>query len=159
MLDQLSQAARQHGLTQHDWATKAGLRSETLSRLKSRGDCDLATLNALAGAVGMRVGLMPATEAAMPAHFGREHEEELLALAASGSLDVRAWRDAGEPFFMAGLAVLLAGVPGFDRAALLALAEALCPGMSTMAMFERWLRDSPLKPSRFLPMLRQRMGR
>ncbi|MBL8524283.1 MAG: hypothetical protein JNN20_11380 [Betaproteobacteria bacterium] len=158
LLEQLSLTAQRSGLTQRDWATKAGLRSETLSRLKSRGDCDLATLNALADAVGLRVGLLPATEVRMPAHFGREEEEVLLDLAASGSLDVRAWREAGEPFFMAGLAVLLAGAPGFDRAMLLTLAEALCPGISTMNMFETWLQHSPLRPSRFLPMLRQRMG-
>jgi len=56
---------------------------------------------------------------------------------------------------MAGLAVMLASDPHFDRRGLLELAELLHPGSSEPAVFERWLARSPVRPSRFLPMLRQ----
>ena len=56
-------------------------------------------------------------------------------------------------FFMAGLAVMLASVPEFDRRSLLDLAEALQAGSSQVEVFALWLERSPLRPSRFLPML------
>jgi hypothetical protein len=59
----------------------------------------------------------------------------------------------GPRFFMAGLAVMMASSPGSDRSRLLALAEALHPGMSEPAVFARWLAQGPLRPSRFLPMV------
>ena len=93
----------------------------------------------------------------MPKKFGREDEEKLLALCASHSLDLAKWREAGSGFFMAGLAVMLAGVRSVDRQALLALSEALYPGMSSVDTFHAWLAKSPLRPSRFLPMLEQRV--
>ena len=52
---------------------------------------------------------------------------------------------------MAGLAVMLAGVDGFDRPGLLALAEVLHPGAGEPEVFSRWLQRSPLRPYRFLP--------
>ncbi len=58
---------------------------------------------------------------------------------------------------MAGLAVMLASVPEYDRVKLLALAERLYAGSSTPATFARWLELSPLRPSRFLPILAQRI--
>jgi len=64
-----------------------------------------------------------------------------------------AWAAAGPAFFMAGLAVMLASNADADRRGLLALAERLHPGASEVPVFARWLKRSPLRPSRFLPML------
>ena len=157
MLATMAHAARREKLSNRDWAEKAGVRPETLSRLKQRGDCDLATLAALAGAMDLRLALVPRLKMSMPHRFGREDEERLLALCASRSLDLVKWREAGTGFFMAGVAVMLAGVRGANRQALLAMAEALYPGMSCLGTFQAWLKKSPLRPSRFLPMLLQIM--
>jgi hypothetical protein len=54
---------------------------------------------------------------------------------------------------MAGLAVMLASSPEADRRALLNLAETLHPGATELSVFGTWLRRSPVRPSRFLPML------
>lgn len=88
-----------------------------------------------------------------PARLDRDYEACLLRLAASGRLDASEWAKAGPRFFMAGLAVMLASVDGQDRAGLLALAEQLYPGASRPHVFEQWLQGSPLRPSRFLPLL------
>ena len=88
-----------------------------------------------------------------PASLDREYEARLLQLAASGKLAHEVWATAEPGFFMAGLAVMLAGEPGLDRPGLLALAERLHPGASEPAVFARWLERSPLRPSRFLPLL------
>lgn len=88
-----------------------------------------------------------------PALLDREYEARLLSLVAGRPRDADAWRAAGPEFFMAGLAVMLASVRGEDRAGLLALAESLYPGASEPEVFTRWLRHSPLRPSRFLPLL------
>jgi hypothetical protein len=58
---------------------------------------------------------------------------------------------------MAGVAVMLASNPDADRRALLALAETLHPGATEVPVFARWLQRSPLRPSRFLPMLAMEM--
>lgn len=157
MLATMAHAARRDKLSNRDWAQKAGVRPETLSRLKQRGDCDLTTLVALAEAVDLRLALVPRLKMSTPKSFDREEEEKLLVLCASRSLDLAKWREAGGGFFMAGVAVMLAGVRGFDRQALLALSEALYPGMSAADTFRAWLKKSPLRPSRFLPMLEQRI--
>ncbi len=157
MLATMATAARREKLTHREWAERAGVRPETLSRLKQRGDCDLATLSALAGALDLRVALVRRLKTTVPKQFGREDEEKLLTLCASHSLDLAMWREAGPSFFIAGVAVMLAGVRGVDRASLLALAEALFPGMSNVDNVQKWLNKSPLRPSRFLPMLEQRM--
>ncbi len=83
----------------------------------------------------------------------RDYEKRLLNLCASRTLDPERWEQLGPRFFMAGLAVMLAGTADFDRRSLLALAETLHPGASEPAVFARWLAASPLRPSRFLPML------
>ena len=54
---------------------------------------------------------------------------------------------------MAGLAVMMASTPGYDRRALLALAEQLHPGATEVAVFSRWLERSPVRPTRFLALL------
>ena len=159
LLAGLTVKARALGLTDSEWAARAGVRSETLSRLRRRSSCDLSTLQGLAAAVGSRLVLDEGAAVAatpdghFPASLDRDHEARLLRLAASGSLADEAWAAAGPRFFMAGLAVMLAGEPGLDRRGLLALAERLHPGASEPAVFNRWLDRSPLRPSRFLPLL------
>jgi hypothetical protein len=59
----------------------------------------------------------------------------------------------GPRFFMAGLAVMLASAANVDRRLLLDLAEHLHPGASDVAVFNRWLERSPLRPARFLPLV------
>jgi hypothetical protein len=68
-------------------------------------------------------------------------------------VDPARWSSLGPKFFMAGLAVMLASAPHFDRRALLTLSESLHPGASEPEVFARWLKRSPVRPSRFLPML------
>ena len=165
MLSQLSVEARRRGLNDTQWCQAAGVRKETLSRLRKRTDCDLGTLAALAAAVGARVGVTPGSMVAVgedvhfPAQVGREYEERLLDLLASAVYDPRAWQVAGPAFFMAGLAVMAASVAGLDRRRLLATAEALHPGSSQPDVFALWLQRSPVRPSRFLPLLEQRFRR
>lgn len=158
LLARLTARARSRSLTDSQWAEKAGVRKETLSRLRRRDNCDLSTLQALANAVGARIDLADATgmtteNGHFPATLSRDDEAGLLALAASRRLDPDLWAAAGPRFFMAGLAVMLASVPGQDRRGLLALAERLHPGASEPAVFTHWLEHSPLRPSRFLPLL------
>jgi hypothetical protein len=88
-----------------------------------------------------------------PATINRDYEDTLRDLATSGDLDPVRWAAAGPRFFMAGLAVMLASGRHVDRSALLALAEHLHPGASDVAVFNRWLTRSPLRPTRFLPLL------
>ena len=153
LLDALRVGARQHGWTDRDWAARAGLPAETLSRLGSRSDCSLSTLNALAAATGMSVQLAtPTTEDGLwPALFDRALEERLLRLVTSGDLTVREWRACGPSYFMAGLAQLLAAVTPQGEA-YRNLAESLHPGASTVPVFQRWLDGTPLSLSRFLSM-------
>ena len=159
MLDILQQKARGLGLTDTVWASRAGIRKETLSRLRSRSSCDFETLQALARAVGAGVSVIDGNapgstgDGLFPAKFDREYEEQLLDLCASGELDPSRWRHYGPAFFMAGLAVMLASVPEFDRRSMLDLAEALHAGSSQVGVFGRWLERSPARPSRFLPMV------
>jgi hypothetical protein len=60
-------------------------------------------------------------------------------------------------FFLAGLAVTMASVPGFDRPSYLDLAEALHPGASEPRVFAKWLAETPLPPARLLPMLQAQL--
>ena len=165
LLSSLEQSARAQGLTDSEWATRAGLRKETLSRLRHRSSCDLATLEALAQVVGSQLAVTPPSASGtvrqrspdghFPLYVDRDYEEELLKLCALGPGDPTHWASLGPPFFMSGLAVMMASVPGADRRGLLALAEALHPGASEPAVFAQWLKGSPVRPSRFLPMLEQ----
>jgi hypothetical protein len=165
LLDTLTSEARRHGLNDAQWAQAAGVRKETLSRLRGRTSCDYATLEALASVVGLTVAVAPRATRAMSAdeHFpqrtDREYEERLVVLCASGDLEPAAWRALGPGFFMAGVAVMLASVSGFNRRRLLALAEVLHPGSSLPDVFAIWLVRSPLRPSRFLPLLAARRKR
>ena len=158
MITQLTRKARELDLTDTDWAARAGIRKETLSRLRGRPSCDFATLQALARTVGATIGIIdgPTFEATadgrFPSHIDRDYEETLADLCASGDVDPERWRRVGPSFFMAGLAVMIASVPEFDRRALLELAEQVHPGSSQVGVFALWLKDSPIRPSRFLPM-------
>lgn len=155
----LRRRAAARGLTDSEWAGRARVRKETLSRLRRRRSCDFATLQALARVVGAQLGVIepPAPQLAADGHFpagiDRSHEERLLELCASGDLDPARWRTLGPSFFMAGLAVMLASTQYGERRALLTLAERLHPGASETAVFNRWLERSPLRPARFLPLL------
>jgi DNA-binding phage protein len=159
MLAALSDRARARGLTDTAWAARAGVRKETLSRLRSRETCDFATLSALASAVGANLAVVeppPPAETLhghFPAAVHRPYEEQLLNLCASRTLELSQWERLGPRFFMAGLAVMMASAAGFDRRGLLALAEQLHPGASEPEVFGRWLKASPVRPSRFLPMV------
>lgn len=159
LVEELTADARRRGLTDSQWARLAGLRKESLSRLRSRKDCDFATLEVLARAVGARLGatsappLVATADGHMPARLTRDAEDALLELANSGDLAPQRWQQAGPRFFMAGFATLLASLRGFERPALLALAERLHPGMSAPTVFSLWLGRSPLRPARFVPQL------
>jgi phosphohistidine phosphatase SixA len=72
-------------------------------------------------------------------------------------LDAALWTQAGASFFMAGIAVMLASTSDFDRPAYLVLAEQIHPGASRPETFAQWLKESPLQPCRFLPMLKVRV--
>ena len=159
VLDELTHVARACGLNDTEWAARASVPKETLSRLRRRQNCDFRTLLALANAVDVRLGIVDETLPALtqdghfPAKLDRDYEEKLLKLCASRSLTPQRWTAVGPRFFMAGLAVMLASVVGFDRRGLLCLAEHLSPGASQPEIFARWLKHSPLRPTRFLPML------
>lgn len=56
---------------------------------------------------------------------------------------------------MGGLAMMLASVRGFDRRRYIGLAEDLHPGVSQTEVFELWLERSPVRPARFLAMLKR----
>src|SRR5690349_4807333 len=133
-LQDLTARARDAGLTDTAWAERAGVRKETLSRLRGRATCDFSTLDALAAAVGARLAVqgppVPASGRHLPESMNREYERQLLDLCASGTLDPDRWEQLGPRFFMAGLAVMLASTRDYDRRGLLALAEALHPGAS-----------------------------
>lgn len=155
LLDQMAHAARKRFGSDKRWAAACGLTAETLSRLRKRNSCDLATLNALAAAAGYEWVMAPAESKGERLPFGREQEEALVELCNSGTTDVSRWRQHGSGFFMGGLAVLLASLRGFDRRRYLELAESLHPGISQPEVFALWLQRSPLRAARFVPMLRQ----
>ena len=161
LLEQMSKAAKTLFSTDANWAKASGLPKETLSRLKRKPSCDLQTLGALARTAGYTLVAVPANVEEgehLPHKFDREYDDALLDLCASGNVDPNAWRAHGPGFFMGGLAVMLASGRGFERERYLRLAEALHPGISTPEVFAMWLKRSPLRPARFLPMARRRRG-
>jgi prevent-host-death family protein len=86
--------------------------------------------------------------------LGRKEEERLLDLCASGDFRLSRWRRAGDPRLLAGVAAMLAALDIFNRDRLFALAERLYPGMSSRVGFDQWLETGPVRPARFVPMLR-----
>jgi hypothetical protein len=155
----LTRRARELGLSDTEWANRAGVRKETLSRLRGRQSCDFETLRLLAQAVGARVGVVEmhppgsSADGHFPEKLDRDYEERLVELSTSDDLDPQRWAGMGPRFFMAGLAVMLASAGHNDRRGLLELAERLHPGASEVPVFNRWLERSPLRPTRFLPLL------
>ena len=160
--------ARAQGLTDAQWAERAAVRHETLSRLQHRETCDLRTLRALARVVGAELELRwaPSFAAAgegehdphVPAAVTRADEERLAVLCASRDADAASWLRHGPAFFMAGLAMLLASLASFDRRRYCELAERLHPGSSQPGVFALWLARSPLRPSRFVPLLQAELA-
>ena len=159
VLAELRRRAVDQGLSDSQWAQRAGVRKETLSRLRGRASCDFGTLQALAEIVDARLQVSGVREGSLTAdgHFpvavGRDYEEELLQLCASGDLSRARWKALGPGFFMAGLAVMLGSLRGLDRRGLLALADQLHPGVTEPSVFNLWLERSPVRASRFLPAL------
>lgn len=163
LLEALTRAARNAGWSDAEWARRSGLPKETLCRLRSRSTCDLATLHALSRAVGRRLTIdepRPRTSAdgLWPAVVDRHLESKLIEVLGTRSTRPEDWRPLGPSFFLAGLAVTLASVPGFDRRQYLDLAEALHPGATEPRVFAKWLAETPLPPSRFLPMLQAHLN-
>lgn len=159
LLNDMAPAARARYATDAAWAKASGVPKETLSRLKGQASCGLSTLGALAQALEYTLAAVPVlvpAEGQLPKTFDREDEEKLLDLCASGNAEPSVWRKHGPGFFMGGLAVLLSSARGFDREKYLRLAEALHVGVSTPEVFALWLKKSPVRPSRFLPMARMR---
>ena len=161
-LSRALRAARERKeLTQQQLASLSGLSRLTVSELE-RGVCKelgVRKLKRLLQVVGFDLALVPRREdeSLVPDRLGREDESRLLDLCASGSVDPGSWLAAGPAFFVAGLAVMLASATGFDRAAYLSLAESLYPGSTRPETFAQWLARSPVRPARFLPLLRARM--
>lgn len=165
LLADLSAAARRRGLSDSAWAAQSGVRKETLSRMRSRLNADFSTIEALARTVGAHLEVrnadspVPTVDGHFPAKLDRDDEQRLLDLAAERDLDSQRWCSAGPRFFMAGFAVMLASLRGMDRRKLLELAEDLHPGSSLPEVFSLWLARSPVKPSRFVPLLMERLQR
>jgi hypothetical protein len=154
----LTKRARSLGLSDTQWAARAGVRKETLSRLRSRRSCDFETLRLLAQAVGAGVGVVESrpestSDGHFPASVDREYEERLVDLSLSSDLEPERWAGMGPRFFMAGLAVMLASAGNSDRRGLLNLAEHLHPGAGEVSVFSRWLERSPVRPTRFLSLV------
>lgn len=163
LLEALTRAARSAGWTDAEWARRSGLPKETLCRLRSRSTCDLATLHALSRAVGRRLTIdeprtRTSADGLWPALVDRRLESKLVEVLGTRSSRTEDWRPLGPSFFLAGLAVTLVSVPGFDRRVYLDLAEALHPGATEPRVFAKWLAETPLPPSRFLPMLQARLN-
>lgn len=161
LFDSLRAMARRRFTSDAQWARASGVPAETLSRLRTRLTCDIRTLWALADGAGCTLVVVPATTpigARQSKLLDRDYESALLDLCASGNMDLAQWRAQGDEFFMGGLATLLAGAHGFDRTRYLRLAESLHVGASTPEVFALWLKRSPIRPARFLSMLRARIA-
>lgn len=102
-----------------------------------------ATVTAL-GLRGVQLNGMPAD---------RNEELALVRFCAHLPPDADLWRRFGDPRFLAGLAVTLAGHSGFDRPAYLALAESLAPGSGTVERHEAWFRAHRPDFARLLSMI------
>src|SRR5258708_36751933 len=104
-LNTLTRQARVLGFTDTEWAVRAGVRKETLSRLRRRQSCDFETLRSLAKAVGARLGVLEVQrpDSTADGHFptivDREYEERLVEVGVSGDLDAGRWAGMGPRFF------------------------------------------------------------
>lgn len=59
LLEEIIAEGKKQGLDQREIAARAGISPETLSRAKKGTDIQFSTLSRLAGAVGLRLSLMP----------------------------------------------------------------------------------------------------
>lgn len=89
--------------------------------------------------------------AAMPAD--RETERMLVELCAHLPPEPGLWREFGDPEFLSGVAVALAGHSGFSRPAYLALAEALSPAAASPERHGKWCRRYRPDLPRFFSMI------
>lgn len=164
LLNALTASARQAGWSDAEWARRSGLPKETLCRLRARSTCDFATLDALARSLGATLAVheraaRTSANGLWPVAVDRQLEARLVDVLRTGTTRPEDWRPLGPPFFLAGLAVTLASVPALDRRTYLDLAEALHPGATVPSVFARWLAETPLPPSRLLPMLEAGLDR
>lgn len=83
----------------------------------------------------------------------RDAERTFVELCAHFPPDAELWRQFGDPGFLAGVAVTLAGHSGFERAAYLALAESLCPGSSAFEPHVAWHQAHRPNLARFFSMV------
>jgi DNA-binding transcriptional ArsR family regulator len=120
--------------------------NRVLLRLK-RGDAFARLLLAASVALELRGRYFER----MPAD--RDSEKLLIDLCAHLPPDITLWRAFGAAEFLAGLAVMLAGHTGFDRAAFLTLAESLQPGASTAEYYESWYQKYQPEFARLLAMI------
>lgn len=89
--------------------------------------------------------------------WNRAAEERALNLCASGDFRPSRWLRAGDRCILGGIAAMLASEEGYDRQRLLALAERLHPKIASPSEFNRWLAETPVLASRFLPALKTRL--
>ena len=64
LIEPIAAAARARGLSMRQVALQAGVRPETVSRIRRRANCDYDTLARLAAAAGLEIGMRPAGAAA-----------------------------------------------------------------------------------------------
>ena len=158
ILSKLTSRARSRGWSDAEWARHAGLPKETLCRLRARDSCDFRTLDTLAwavdGTLDCRFPVRPRTaDGLWPLALDAAYEDELLDLVNAPVPDERRWRAVGPAFFMAGIAMAMAGVEGRSAAAYRALADTLHAGIGEPAVYERWLAGTPWSPVRWLSRL------
>lgn len=91
-------------------------------------------------------------------NWTRESEERAIELCSSQDLRPSRWLRAGDTRTLAGIAVMMASEPEFDRKRMLALATRLDSTMTSAAGFNRWLSETPVIAARLLPMIRSRMS-
>ena len=97
-----------------------------------------------------------AAKASGAPRWNRRSEERVVELCAQHDFRPSRWLRAGDAQTLAGVATMLASENGFDRTRMLALAERLHSGMTTPAVFNRWLAHTPVHAARFLPQLAAR---
>lgn len=65
LLEQILAAARARSLNQTTLAERAGVPRTSISRIKRTGKADLATIDRLGRAVGLRLGMLPDSDLAL----------------------------------------------------------------------------------------------
>lgn len=91
------------------------------------------------------------TFAGMPTD--RDAEKLLVDLCAHMPPDATLWCEYGDREFLSGVAVMLSGHTGYDRAAYLVLAESLQSGACTLEQYEAWYQKYRPDFARLLAMV------